>query len=79
MLPREFGLDTKPPQAAANLSGNLVTTMQAGAVGGAILSSPIANRWGRKPALLATAVAGIIGGLMQAFSYGHLPAFYIGR
>ncbi|KAL1849121.1 hypothetical protein VTK73DRAFT_9963 [Phialemonium thermophilum] len=76
---REFGLDTKPPSVAANLSGNLVTTMQAGAVGGAMLSSPLADRYGRKPALLATAIGGIIGGLMQAFSYGHLPVFYIGR
>ncbi len=46
---------------------------------GAILSSPVADRLGRKPALLATAIGGIIGGLMQAFSYGHLPVFYIGR
>jgi MFS family permease len=53
--------------------------MQAGAVGGAMVSSYFADRWGRKPALLAVAVSGIIGGLMQAFSYGHFPVFYIGR
>ena len=76
---REFGLDTKPPSVAADLSGNLVTTMQAGAVAGALLSSPFADRWGRKPGLLAVAITGLVGGLLQAFSYGHLPAFYIGR
>ncbi|CAH0042256.1 unnamed protein product [Clonostachys rhizophaga] len=76
---REFGLDTQPPKAAADLSGNLVTTMQAGAVAGALLSSPIADRKGRKPALIAVAITGFIGGLMQAFSYGHLSVFYIGR
>ncbi|CAM1510822.1 Fc.00g083350.m01.CDS01 [Cosmosporella sp. VM-42] len=76
---REFGLDNRPPKAAADLSGNLVTTMQAGAIAGALISSPFADRKGRKPALLAVAVTGLIGGLMQAFSYGHLPAFYIGR
>ncbi|TPX11622.1 uncharacterized protein E0L32_007601 [Thyridium curvatum] len=75
----QFGLDTRPPSAAADLSGNLVTTMQAGAVGGALVSSPFADMKGRKPALLAVAVTGLIGGLMQAFSYGHLPVFYIGR
>ncbi|KAM5343755.1 hypothetical protein ACJ41O_012292 [Fusarium nematophilum] len=76
---REFGLDTRPPSAAADLSGNLVTTMQAGAVAGALISSPFADRKGRKPALLAVAITGLIGGLMQAFSYGHLSVFYIGR
>lgn len=53
--------------------------MQAGAVAGALVCSPFADKKGRKPALLAVAVTGFIGGLMQAFSYGHLPAFYIGR
>ncbi|KAF4467490.1 quinate transport [Fusarium albosuccineum] len=76
---REFGLDSQSKTAAADLSGNLVTTMQAGAVAGALVCSPFADRWGRKPALLAVAVTGFIGGIMQAFSYGHLSAFYIGR
>ncbi|KAF4972000.1 hypothetical protein FSARC_1330 [Fusarium sarcochroum] len=76
---REFGLDTRPPSAAADLSGNLVTTMQAGAIGGALLSSPFADSKGRKPALIAVAITGFIGGVMQAFSYGHLSCFYIGR
>lgn len=76
---REFGLDEKPPSAAADLSGNLVTTMQAGAVAGALLSSPYADWKGRKPALLIVAVTGFIGGIMQAVSYGHLSVFYIGR
>lgn len=53
--------------------------MQAGAIGGALLSSPFADRKGRKPALLLVAITGFIGGIMQAFSYGHLSAFYIGR
>ncbi|KAH7171365.1 hypothetical protein EDB81DRAFT_710112 [Dactylonectria macrodidyma] len=76
---REFGLDTRPAKDAADLAGNLVTTMQAGAVAGALISSPFADRKGRKPALLAVAITGFIGGLMQAFSYGHLSVFYIGR
>ena len=53
--------------------------MQAGAVLGAMLSSPLADRKGRKPALFAVAVTGIIGGFMQAFFSGHLSVFYIGR
>ena len=68
-----------PASAAANLSGNLVTTMQAGAIAGAMISSPLAEKKGRKPALLVVAVAGIVGGLMQGLSFGHLSVFYIGR
>ncbi|KAI1625636.1 MFS transporter [Exophiala viscosa] len=75
----EFGLDNLPASAAANLSGNLVTTMQAGAIAGALVSSPLAEKKGRKPALLAVAIAGIVGGLMQGLSFGHLSVFYIGR
>lgn len=75
----EFGLDTKPRDVADDLSGNLVTTMQAGAILGAMASSPFADRWGRKPSLLAVALTGLAGGLMQAFAYGHFPVFYIGR
>lgn len=76
---REFGLAERPPSAAADLAGNLVTTMQAGAVAGALVASPFADRKGRKPALLIVAITGFVGGIMQAFSYGHLPVFYIGR
>jgi MFS family permease len=69
---REYGLDVLPPSAAANLAGNLVTTMQAGAIFGALICSPIA-------ALLGVAVLGFIGGVMQGVAFGHLPVFYIGR
>lgn len=53
--------------------------MQAGAILGALVSSPYADRLGRKQALYGVAVTGFIGGLMQAFSYGHFSVFYIGR
>ncbi|KAB5542529.1 hypothetical protein GE09DRAFT_1037150 [Coniochaeta sp. 2T2.1] len=76
---REFGFANKSPAAVADLQGNLVTTMQAGAVLGALVCSPVADRWGRRPSLLAVAVLGLVGALLQAFAYGHLPAFYIGR
>lgn len=79
LFKREFGLLDADPSAAADLSGNLVTTMQAGAVAGALVCSPVADRWGRKPSLLAVAMTGFVGGLLQAFSFGHLPAFYVGR
>lgn len=74
-----FGLTDLGPTARANLSANLVTTMQAGAFAGALLANPIADRWGRKPCLFVVSILAFIGGLLQAFSYGHLACFYIGR
>ncbi|KPI35518.1 Quinate permease [Cyphellophora attinorum] len=76
---KQYGLDVLPASAAANLSGNLVVTMQAGAILGALISSPIADRKGRRPALLGVAILAFIGGLMQGLAFGHLPVFYIGR
>jgi MFS family permease len=76
---REFGLDQKSASAQADLQGNLVTTMQSGAIAGSLVCSQFADRWGRKPALLAVAITGFIGGLLQAFSFGNYACFYIGR
>ncbi len=78
----EFGLTQLAKQnktAAANLQANLVTTMQAGAVLGALLANPFVERLGRKPGLLVVSVFAFIGGIMQAFSYGNFTCFYIGR
>ena len=72
----EFGLDLdKDP----NLSGKMVSVMQAGAVIGALLAEPLADWRGRKPGLMTVAVFAFIGGLLQALSYGHLACFYVGR
>ena len=76
---REFGLSSLDKQAAADLSGHLVTTMQAGAILGALVANPIGDRFGRKPGLLTIAVFAFIGGLLQALSYGSLACFYVGR
>ena len=76
---REFGLNEKSSSAADDLSGNLVTTMQAGAILGSMICSQVADRWGRKAALIAVAITGFIGGILQAFSFGNYACFYIGR
>ncbi|KAJ5224111.1 hypothetical protein N7468_008653 [Penicillium chermesinum] len=63
----------------ANLSANIVSTLQAGCFFGALLASPAADKWGRRFALLGSAVTGVIGVIMQASASGHLEAMYIGR
>ena len=76
---REFGLSNLDSVARANLSANLVTTVQAGAFAGALGALPFAERLGRKKSLLIVAVIAFIGPLLQAFAYGHIACFYIGR
>lgn len=40
---------------------------------------PIGDWIGRKRAILIISVFAFIGGILQAFSYGSLVCFYIGR
>jgi hypothetical protein len=75
----EFGLTTKSKIAKSNLSANLVSVMQAGAIVGALVANPLADRWGRKITIYVVASFAFVGGLLQALSYGHLSCFYIGR
>jgi MFS family permease len=53
--------------------------MQAGAIVGALAANPLADMKGRKITIWVVATFAFIGGLLQAFSYGHLSCFYVGR
>ncbi|KAJ5763962.1 hypothetical protein N7533_002643 [Penicillium manginii] len=74
-----YGLEGLGPVGQANLSANIVSTLQAGCFFGALVASPCADKWGRKKALIGAAVVGIIGVIMQTAASGHLEAMYIGR
>ncbi|KAJ6092979.1 hypothetical protein N7486_008268 [Penicillium sp. IBT 16267x] len=74
-----YGLKDLDAVAQANLSANIVSTLQAGCFFGALLASPAAEKWGRRGALIGSALIGIIGVIMQASASGHLEAMYIGR
>ncbi|KAJ5524978.1 hypothetical protein N7494_011628 [Penicillium frequentans] len=74
-----YGLQDLDSVAQANLSANIVSTLQAGCFFGALLASPAAEKWGRRGALIGSALVGIIGVIMQASASGHLEAMYIGR
>lgn len=69
----------KPKTVTANLSANIVSTLQAGCFVGSLLASPLADKMGRKPALLISAFISIIGTVMQAAASGKLAAMYVGR
>ncbi|KAL8415469.1 hypothetical protein RB596_006181 [Gaeumannomyces avenae] len=64
----------------ANLSANIVSTLQAGCFIGALLAAQAADRWGRRPVLIwAAGGISIIGVILQAAASGHLAPMYVGR
>ncbi|EAA34662.1 general substrate transporter [Neurospora crassa] len=66
-------------KAKANLGANIVSTLQAGCFLGALIASPITDRFGRKWCLIAVSLVVIIGIIMQAAASGNLAPMYIGR
>ncbi|KAK5449907.1 hypothetical protein LTS15_008480 [Exophiala xenobiotica] len=72
---KEYGLGKN----SANLSANLVSVMQAGAILGSLVANPLSDWIGRKRSILVISVFAFIGGLLQAFAYGSFACFYIGR
>ncbi|KAF6812136.1 MFS quinate transporter [Colletotrichum plurivorum] len=68
------------PTERANLSANIVSTLQAGCFVGALLAAQAADRFGRRPVLIwAAGGISIIGVVLQAAASGHLAAMYVGR
>lgn len=79
LFDRTYGLEGLDSVAQANLSANIVSTLQAGCFFGAMIASPAAEKWGRRPSLIGAAVISAVGVIMQASASGHLPAMYVGR
>lgn len=71
--------DPSKDVAAANLSANIVSTLQAGCFAGALIASPCADKLGRRPSLMIAAVVALVGAMMQTGADGHLAALYVGR
>ncbi|KFA81039.1 hypothetical protein S40288_00848, partial [Stachybotrys chartarum IBT 40288] len=76
---RDYGLNGTDDIEVANLTGNIVSTLQAGCFVGALAASPITDRWGRKPTLLATGFMIIAGVVLQAASSTELAPIFVGR
>lgn len=78
-LNSKYGLDPDNAKAEANLSANIVSTLQAGCFFGALAASWVADKYGRKLGLIAASFVAILGVIMQVAASGHLEAMYIGR
>jgi MFS family permease len=75
----KYGLQNLEKGPKADLSANIASTLQAGCFIGCFLSSWVADRWGRKTALMFNGLLTIVGCIIQACSFGSLPSMYVGR
>lgn len=76
-----FGMDEDDP-AYANLSGNIVSVLQAGCFFGAMSSFYVSDKFGRKTALIIADIIFIIGSIVQTcagLNTTSLTELYVGR
>ncbi|KAH6853106.1 general substrate transporter [Chaetomium sp. MPI-CAGE-AT-0009] len=76
---KDFGLGDPKSPASANLAANIVSTLQAGCFLGALVASPMTDRFGRKWCLIGVSMIIIVGIIMQAAAAGNLGPMYAGR
>jgi MFS family permease len=76
---KDYHLDGLSDKARANLSANIVSTLQAGCLVGSLAAYWVSDKWGRKPALLVASMMAIVGVIMQSAGMGRLAVMYIGR
>lgn len=76
---RQYGLENQPKTVLANLESNIVSVIQAGAFAGALFSTWLANRVGRRFSLIIASILVFIGVALQAAASGHIEAMYVGR
>ncbi|RDL35290.1 MFS general substrate transporter [Venustampulla echinocandica] len=74
-----YGLNKLSDGDRANLQSNIVSTLQGGCFFGSLIAYWVADRFGRKPALLVSSVITILGIIIQCASDGHVEALYVGR
>ncbi|KAF3025040.1 hypothetical protein E8E14_014367 [Neopestalotiopsis sp. 37M] len=75
----QYGLSNQPASVTAQLSSNIVSVIQAGAFAGALLSTWLANRVGRRWSLIISSLLVFVGVALQAAASGHLSVLYVGR
>jgi len=70
---------TGDPKKDADVISNIVSTLQGGCFVGALVAYYIADRFGRRPSLVAAAATAAVGITIQAASSGHIAALFVGR
>jgi MFS family permease len=76
---RDFNLTNKSSSARDTLQGNIVSTFQVGCFFGALFTFPLAEKFGRKKAILASSFVFLIGGALMTAANGKLAVLILGR
>ncbi|KAM5360200.1 hypothetical protein ACJZ2D_013910 [Fusarium nematophilum] len=76
---RDFHLDEVSTTHRDTIQGNIVSTFQAGCFFGALLTFPIAEKWGRKRTIIGAALVFLLGGTIMTAANGKLGMIYGGR
>lgn len=76
---RDFGLESIAAVTRDTIQGNIVSTFQAGCFFGALLTFPIAEKFGRRKTILMAATVFLIGGTLMTAAMGNLNMIYAGR
>jgi len=74
---KTFGLAAASKAAKADLSSNIVSTFQGGAFFGCAMGFFLAERFGRKPIIMLSAIVFMVGAILQMI--GRLDLLYAGR
>jgi MFS family permease len=75
----DFGLVDVSGTARDTLQGNIVSTFQAGCFFGSLLTFPLAEKIGRKRAILVAASIFMVGGALMTGSHGKIAMIVAGR
>lgn len=76
---QDFGLLDTEGTDLDTLQGNIVSTFQAGCFFGSLLTFPLAEKIGRKRAILVAAAVFLLGGTLMTASHGKLAMLIVGR
>ncbi|CAE6435927.1 unnamed protein product [Rhizoctonia solani] len=76
---RDFGLDRASQHERDTLSGNIVSTFQAGTFFGSLLTFPLVEKYGRVRGMLAAGAVFMVGAVLMTAANGHLGMVYAGR
>ncbi|KAJ0268839.1 hypothetical protein Brms1b_012538 [Colletotrichum noveboracense] len=76
---RDFHLDEVSTTARDTIQGNIVSTFQAGCFFGALLTFPIAEKFGRRKTVMLAGTVFLLGGTLMTAARGSLNMIYAGR
>lgn len=76
---RDFGLAGVTKTARDTLQGNIVSTFQAGCFFGALITFPLAEKIGRKKAIMYSAAVFCVGGTLMTAAHGKIAMLIAGR